>query len=252
MNMCATNRSDLNYEVWGMGERGTLVFVHGSGGDCSKWDQQLQNLPYGFKGLAFDLPGHGESPGPLCTSVAEAAIMVKELIDTLKPARPVILAGHSLGAAISLQTAFEFSELLQGIILIGGGATLRVMPSLLEALGQGKKELGFLKLCFAAGASDELYKQELESFTKVDTDVLFNDFDSCNKFDLREKLNEINLPTLIIVGEEDKMTPLKSSQLLHSGIKNSVLQVVPSAGHYAMKEKPDAVNSLIKQFCARF
>lgn len=252
MNMVDNNEMNLNYEVRGTESRGTLVFIHGSGGDCSKWKHQLLHLPLGFKGLALDLPGHGRSSGPCCSSIEKAALILKQFIETIKTARPVILAGHSMGAAIVLQTAYEYPQIPDGIILIGGGARLKVMPGLLAELGQGKKDLGFINLCFASSTDRSLVEQEFEVFSRVDASVLLKDFNLCNNFDLSRKLNQIKIPTLIIVGEEDKMTPPKLSRYLHSEITGSQLEIIPGAGHYVMKEKPAQVTLLINKFGALF
>jgi pimeloyl-ACP methyl ester carboxylesterase len=62
------------------------------------------------------------------------------------------------------------------------------------------------------------------------------------------RLSEIHLPTLIICGDEDRLTPVKYSQYLHSQIAGSTLRIIPDAGHYVFREQPEAVNSAIEKW----
>ena len=78
--------------------------------------------------------------------------------------------------------------------------------------------------------------------------VLQGDFLACNAFDVVGQLEQIDLPTLIICGAEDKMTPIKFSELLDAGIANSQLHIVDNAGHMVMLEQPDIVAELLKKF----
>jgi len=79
-------------------------------------------------------------------------------------------------------------------------------------------------------------------------EVLYGDFLACDQFDIVKEIEEINLPTLILCGDEDQLTPLKYSQFLHSRIKGSKLEVLPNAGHMVMMESPQVFNEKIGKF----
>jgi pimeloyl-ACP methyl ester carboxylesterase len=81
-------------------------------------------------------------------------------------------------------------------------------------------------------------------------DVLYNDFLACDRFDLTREVEKINLPTLILCGDEDEMTPLKYSQFLHDRIKDSKIEILPNAGHMVMMESPQAFNEKIQELIA--
>ena len=81
-------------------------------------------------------------------------------------------------------------------------------------------------------------------------EVLYGDFLACDRFDIMNQVERIDLPTLILCGNEDEMTPVKYSQFLHQRIKGSRLEILPSAGHMVMMESPVAVNEKIKEFIA--
>jgi len=78
--------------------------------------------------------------------------------------------------------------------------------------------------------------------------VLYGDFVACDRFDLMSEIEKIVLPTLILYGEDDQLTPVKYSQFLHSRIKGSKMEVLPDAGHMVMMETPQLFNKKIGEF----
>jgi pimeloyl-ACP methyl ester carboxylesterase len=66
------------------------------------------------------------------------------------------------------------------------------------------------------------------------------------------RLYEIHLPTLIICGADDRLTPVKYSQYMHDRIPGSVLRIIPHAGHDVMREQPEAVNRAIEEWLRQF
>jgi pimeloyl-ACP methyl ester carboxylesterase len=80
--------------------------------------------------------------------------------------------------------------------------------------------------------------------------VAYADFVACNNFDVRDRVSLIQAPSLIIVGDEDRLTPVKWSQFLKDKIPGSSLQVVARAGHMVMLEQPEEVNRSILTFLA--
>ena len=84
--------------------------------------------------------------------------------------------------------------------------------------------------------------------SKTDPEVTYNDFKICDKFDVIDKMSLINVPCLIICGNEDKLTPVKYSQFFYEKLKNSKLSIIKNAGHLVMLEKPEEVNQAIKEF----
>lgn len=227
---------------------GSLLFVHGSGGDHHKWDDLMQQLPQQFSGIAIDLPGHASSPGPLLQTIAEGGRLLSKLPSLLELPRPIWLVGHSMGSAMVISAALDFPGEIDGIILIGAGSRMRVLPSLLAALQAGQKDPAMISLGFSPAAPQALLEKEILAFQQVPVEVLYNDFTSCDHFDRSEDVSQISLPALMIVGEEDKLTPLKYSQRLQESIPNSELVVIPQAGHMVMLEKPTEVSQAIAEF----
>ena len=98
-------------------------------------------------------------------------------------------------------------------------------------------------------STPEDYKREIvEKQKAIGPAVMLNDFLCCDKFDIMDRVHEINVPTLIICGELDVMTPVKYANYLAAKITNSRVVIVPQAGHFILAEKPDVVNKAIEGF----
>lgn len=228
--------------------QGSLVLVHGAGGTHQKWAGQLNESMNEWLLIALDLPGHGDSSGSAAESVAAYADTLLEFTKHTDLPRPIVLAGHSMGAIIVLQTALSYPESADGLILIGAGARMPVNSQMLEQLAQGTFDTGFLKIAYGPEAPEGLIKSELELMAKLPQQQLYTDFNACNNFDASGQLGELGIPVLILAGDRDKMTPLKASQYLHDNIKNSMLHIISGSGHHPMLEKTAETNQAIQQF----
>lgn len=231
---------------------GTILFIHGSGASGESWREQMNSLPPGFLGLAPDLPAHGQSSGPALNQVEALASVAVEVVRQLTPPRPLFIAGHSLGAAIALHAARFYPELMDAVILLGGGARMRVLPTFLDQLAQGEADVEFFRLAFGPEANPSLVESELARYAQVSPGLLYHDFSACNDFDLSPEIPYIDLPVLLVVGEHDRLTPPKYSLSLQEKLPRAQLNIIPGAGHFAMLEKPGPVNQAINDFVANY
>jgi pimeloyl-ACP methyl ester carboxylesterase len=124
---------------------------------------------------------------------------------------------------------------------------MKVMPSFLEALSQGHNNPDFIRMGFSAQTSPQLVEMMVNNYAAVDPSVLYADFNACNEFDVSSELDKISLPTLVIVGAEDKLTPPKLANYICNNINNCTLEVIHDAGHFVMVEKPEQVNCLLSR-----
>src|SRR5579859_6301896 len=231
-----------------------LVFIHGSGDSGRVWRSQVDYFgPQ--QAFAIDLPGHGPRADtlPLEASVLDYARAARHIIWHELGLDHPIIAGHSLGGAVALMMSLEYGDDLGGMILIGTGARLRVHPDLLEgartASDAASRQLK--KLAFAPNHADTMLDDMLEEDQiRPAPYMLYRDLAACNVFDCMARLAEISLPTLIICGTEDRLTPVKYSQYLHEHIAGSSLCLIPDAGHYVMREQPQQVNHAIEEWLA--
>jgi pimeloyl-ACP methyl ester carboxylesterase len=232
-----------------LSDRPTLVLVHGAGGSFQTFRHQLRRLDRTMNVLALDLPGHGNTPGPGRDTVGAYADWLQEALSAF-PEETFFLAGHSLGGAIVQELALRSWPRIRGLILIATGAELRVSTNFIEGLAKEPEPTLALinKWCFPPDADPLLLRQSLDLLRQVPMPVIYADFQACNRFDRVEAVAAITRPTLILVGERDRMTPPALAEALHKKIRHSQLIQFPGAGHLVMLEKPWEVNRAIAAF----
>ncbi len=227
----------------------TLVMIHGAGGCSQTWQGQIYPLKDSFNTLALDLPGHGKTAGQSKNRVDEYAHWLGEMLDVLFQ-EPVFLMGHSMGGAIVQETALLYPKLIEGIILAGTGPRLQVAPMFLEGFLNRFEETidTVIEYAYASGADRAMLIEGAKIMKDVGVKVVHDDFVACDRFDRRKDLRNINLPCLIVCGEKDKLTPPALSRILHESIRGSTLEVLPSAGHFAMIESYKEFNQSVRNF----
>jgi pimeloyl-ACP methyl ester carboxylesterase len=223
-----------------------IIFVHGSGAYGDIWRYQTDYFPDSH---AVNLPGHPH--GQTLGSVEECADWLRKYVEG-RGYNDVILGGHSLGGAITLMYALRYPQELKGIIVISSGARLRVHPMIValcqEAI-EGNLQQWYQMIEEIYRLTPDDYRQEVvEKQKAIGPAVMLNDFLACDKFDIMDRVQQIRLPALIICGELDAMTPVKYASYLAAKIANARLVIIPQATHFALAEKPEAVNKAIEDF----
>lgn len=233
-----------------IGSGPALLFVHGSGGDHTVWGHQLQDLKDRFTVAALDLNGHGKSAHRDGDATATYVADVQAVVDHLDG--PTIVLGHSLGGAVAQTLALQRPSNLRGIGLIGTGGKLRVHPDLLATIDRDLDEAAevLAQWLFSEDVSDELREKARTQMSANGQSTLARDFRACDAFDVMDRLGEIDVPTLVVVGEGDRMTPVKYSEHLREAIPNAYLEVIDGAGHMVMLDRPDALNDAVAKFAA--
>ena len=222
-----------------------IIFIHGSGSTSLSWYYQTSH----FEGSeAVSLPGHPE--GKPCASVADYTDWLREYIYE-RSYKDVVLAGHSLGGAIAIDYGLRYAEDLVALILTGTGARLRVHPDYLARCREGAKDMeAWIKNWEPTYALvlPELRGKLLEERRRVGPEVQLNDLICCDKFNVMAEITRIKLPTLVLCGSEDQMTPVKYSQFLVSRIEGARQVVIEGGTHLVPAEKPAEVNRAIEEF----
>jgi len=195
-----------------------LLLVHGAGGTHDHWPEALRRLP-GRRVIAVDLPGHGASPAPGEKAVQAYA---RRIVDLL-----------------------EAPERIAGLLLVGTGARLRVVPAILLASADPTRASELASAAagfsFGAAASPELLRAFAEGMAAVTPGLVHGDFTACDAFDVMDRLGAIRAPARIVVGAEDRLTPPKYATFLRASLPGDGMLVVPGAGHMVTWEAPDAV-----------
>jgi pimeloyl-ACP methyl ester carboxylesterase len=227
-----------------------LVFIHGSGGNHKFWSKQINALSSNTQLIIPDLPGHGLSEDRGRDTIRDYVEWLKEFFTALN-LKKSILIGHSMGGAIAQEFALHYPGCLRALVLVGTGAKLRVSPAILSLVNKDFEMMVHVSCEYAYSETvpEEIVREGFEILCQNPPEILYGDFLACDRFDSREKLHEIFLPTLIICGSGDKLTPPFYSQYLHESICNSVLHIIEGGGHMIMVERPSEVNDLIEKFC---
>ena len=226
-----------------------ILFIHGAGGGQYTWSYQKGFFEKEFNPIIIELPGHGESGGEGEEEIVTYADQVYAFLQAVG-VRKVFLVGHSMGGAIVQTLALTHPEVIKGIVLVGTGARLKVLPMILYGIKNNFRETipRIVQFAYSRKAPSELIEGGVNQMLQCRPEVLYGDFAACDRFDGMKELEKIHLPTLILCGEDDELTPVKYSQFLHSRIKGSKLEVLSNAGHMVMMESPQAFNEKIREF----
>jgi pimeloyl-ACP methyl ester carboxylesterase len=239
---------EIQYETAGT-RSPAVCLVHGTGGSAGVWRRQLEGLADLVRVIAVDLPGHGASEGTAPSRIEDSASLVARLLDALGVGR-VVIGGHSMGGAIAQQFALDYPARLDGLVLIGTGARLRVLPRLLDLLAHDYPEgLRLLMgLAVGAGASahlkDALHRQTAASRPGV----VLADLRACDAFDVLDRVGSVRAPTLALCGEQDQLTPPKYTRFFGERVAGATTAIVPDAGHYVQMEKPEETTETLRRF----
>ena len=179
-----------------------MLFIHGAGGSHKLWEYQLNFFDHA---IAVDLAGHDVGAGR--NTIDEYVEEVKRFCDE-NSLRNIVMIGHSMGGGIAQKFALDYQEYLKAIVLVCTGAKLRVAPNIFAAIKENHAQAIELitEFAFSNKAPSEIRKRAAEEMMKISPEVIYSDFEACDKFDVMSRLKEIELPTLIICGLEDQVT----------------------------------------------
>lgn len=227
-----------------------VILVHGAGGSHLSWPAEIRRMP-GQRILAMDLPGHGRSSGLGRKTIPEYAKNILEMMDELGVYK-ALLVGHSMGGGIALKLALDHPERVLGLGLVATSARLRVSQAILDGLAHQSTSMpaieAIIDWSFGSQVEEPIKKLAVRLLAETRPAVLRNDLVACNNFDVIERLPEIDKPTLIICGTEDRMTPLRYSELMAGQIRGAALQTIDQAGHMVMLEQPRRIAILLNVF----
>jgi len=238
-----------------------VVFIHGAELDHSSWALQSRWFAnHGFAVLAVDLPGHGRSAGPPLASIQDIAAWLIALLDAAGITRAA-LVGHSMGSLAALETAAAFPERVSRIVLLGNATPMPVSKTLLDAARDDPTRAEAMINAWSHSAHGHIggntspgmwmYGANRRLMARAGRAVLFNDLSACNNYlQGLEQAPRVLCPALLLCGERDQMTALKSARNLAKVLADGRLQVLDGTGHSMMAEQPDAVLDALRGFLA--
>ena len=252
MPIVSIGRKQISYWI-GRGDlpegREMILFIHGAGGGEYTWSYQKGFFRKQFNPIIIELPGHGKSGGEGEQEIEKYAEHVHAFLRTMGLPK-VTLVGHSMGGAIVQTLALTHPEVIHKIVLVGTGAKLKVFPMILDGIKSNFEEAArkITQFAYSPKASSDLVERGMTDLMRCGPEVLYGDFLACDRFDIMNEVEKIDLPTLILCGDEDQLTPVKYSQFLRNRIKQSKLEILPHVGHMLMMESPVDFNEKVKKF----
>ena len=264
MSFVEINNIKLYYEDHGEGF--PLVLISGFGSDCASWDAILPYLKDYYRIIRFDNRGVGRSDAPdEFYNVETMADDVAALMNCLQIDQACI-CGHSMGTSIALNLALKYPAKINKMILCHGfpkiNALSRVVFDLIDRMIDTRCDPEilcdfFVPWCYANATLANLnnhpevqercdyfknteYPQTLPGFKRQLGALL--------SFDIGNELQKITVPTLIIAGDKDILTPVEDSQYLADHLASGILRIMQDVGHMSVIEKPKESSEIINDF----
>jgi len=256
------NGIQINYELSGRDEAPVVMLSHSLASSLVMWHPQLDVLESKFKVLRFDTRGHGESDAPegkyTLKLLAQDAVA---LLDALK-IEAVHFVGLSMGGMIAQNLALDHGERLKSLALCDTSAS---MPDEVQPIWQQRidaaREKGLqdqVDETLERWFTPEYLSQNSPQVEMIRRQILatpVSGYIGCSEairyLDNLKRLCEINIPTIIIVGEEDPGTPVAASEAMQERISGSKLVVLPAARHLSNIEQSGAFNEALMEFLSK-
>lgn len=257
MGSIATAWGRIGYLEAGSGDATPIIFLHGVGSDKSVWRPQLDHFGQSRMAFAFDYPGYGESDFVEGATREDYAAAILAAMDELGIGRAHV-CGLSLGGVVAIAIHAAAAERCASLIIADSFA---VHPegrgiydrSVAASEVMSMRELAEARtgLLLGSAATPELRAEVIDTMAKIDPAAYRLGAAAVWLADQRDRAAAVDGPTLIIVGEEDGITPPALSEELHRLIPDSRIQLIASAGHLANAEQPQAFDRAIESFLAK-
>ncbi len=235
------------------GDEPTICYIHGAGASHRVWVRQYGD-PDGPSAVALDLSGHGDSEDVSTEAGTETLdAYADDVVAVCEETGASVLCGNSMGGAIALWIALERAFEPEALILADSGAKLAVDPTFLGTLSDdfdaAIDSLHSPGVLFSEPTT-ELLRRSAEGLRATGQAVTLRDFQTCDAFDVRNRLGGIEPPTLAICGEHDPLTPPEFHEYLAEELPNGRFKEIAGAAHTPMLEQPRAFNGAIRVFLA--
>jgi pimeloyl-ACP methyl ester carboxylesterase len=238
----------------------TAVFIHGAANDHSVWALQSRYFAWhGWNVLAVDLPGHGQSEEPLCTSIEALADWVAAFIDAAQVKAAVVI-GHSMGSLTALELTARRPDLVSQLVLVGSAVPMAVGDALLDAALNDEEKARRMIVDWSFAPNSQLGNNHkvpgtwlpgnsLALMRRMAKGTLHNDLAACKVYvnGLAAAAN-VQCPAFVLMGERDMMTAPKASLGVIAALKSVRTETIADAGHNMMSEAPDVTLDALWRF----
>lgn len=256
MGAIDTSRGRIGLLKTGGGEAVAIVFLHGVGSDKSVWRPQLDHFGQARRALAFDYPGYGESAAWPDATRDDFADAILAAMDALNIERAHV-CGLSLGGVIAITMHALAPARCASLILADSFAVHPDGEAIHQRSTDASRSLGMRGLAEArvdallgSAATPELRMAVIETMAAIDPEAYRSGAAAVWLADQRVRAAAIDVPTLVLCGDEDRITPPYLSQELARLIAGAKLEMIHASGHLANAEKPSEFNAAIDRFLA--
>jgi 3-oxoadipate enol-lactonase len=253
----------INIHYHDEGEGLPVIFIHAFALNQTMWKEQIAALKNQYRCITLDLRGFGHSDVVEGTTImSQMASDVRELMKALSIDRAV-LAGLSMGGYVALSFYRYFPEAVCALVLADTRAAADAEEARTNRLLSAEKAVREGSAAIADETTPKLLGDTTLE-TRPELVKLVHSIQAANspdgiaaaqrgmavRPDSTKLLSQIKCPTLVIVGSEDKLTPLAEAEVLHKGIDNSKLVVLENSGHLSNLETPEEFNNALAAFLA--
>ena len=248
-----SNGYEIGFAEAGFNNRKPLVFLHGVGSDKSVWHPQLQHFAAERRTIAFDYPGYGDSgPAPEGTTRDDYATAIVSAMHELGIERAHI-CGLSLGGVVAIAIHHAAPERCASLILADTFAVHPDGSAIYERSLAGSENLRAMAearvdLLIAQPANPDVRREVVETMSRIDPAAYRMGAEAVWLADQRERAQRIDVPTLVLVGDCDLITPLELSNELLDLLPNARMQVIEGAGHLGNLERSREFNHIVGGF----
>lgn len=252
-----------------------IVWIHGLSGSWPNWLENLPHFARTHRCIAMDLPGFGWSEMPAQTiSIAGYARTVDALLHQLGVTEATVV-GNSMGGFVGLELALQFSTRVKRLVLVSAaGLTIehqrdeRALAALRRANFGLSMATGWIAsrsellsrrrrtrrwMMDIVAAHPELLPAPLvsEQLRGSGKPGFIDALDALTDYPIRDRLGEIEAPTLVVWGTDDRLVPVRDAWAFGELIPNAEVVVYEDTGHVAMLERPAAFNALLEDWISR-
>lgn len=260
MPTVAVQGRTLYYEDAGDGD--PVLFIHGFGGNLLGWGLALRDLRHSFRCIAYDQRDSGRSDRATAPyTIRDLADDAAGLISALSLA-PCHVVGFSMGGAVTQELAINHPQLVRSVTLVAtytkgdarGSDNLRSWARIRESFDREAYFRAVYPWLLTyreyewPGFVEQHIRQAIEAPYQQDQAAYLRQMEATLAHDADGRLEQVQAPTLVLVGDEDILAPLRFSRRLASAIPNARLMVLPEVGHGLLWVKPHEVSRAIQGF----
>lgn len=239
----------INYDRQGKGKK--IVLLHGWNDNSKGLQLLIKYLSKDFEVITPDIPGFGGSDTPKTAwGLDDFAALIKHFLNKIDVNQIECLIGHSNGGSIAIKAVSSSKLNPTKLILIGSAGIRSNKKGKLKTIKLATKTGKLISSPLPKNLKNKLRKK---LYNQIGSDLLVAEhmepsFKKIISEDLQVDATKLKLPTLLIYGEQDNMTPATDGMLYHELIEGSTLEIVADAGHFVHLDQNKIVENLIKEF----